>query len=110
MLPILLLDIPSAPTNLICLKSTVNSITVSWNKPSDRGNPPTNSYLVEAVKDGSKRRSYTELDTTNKYQHTFQSLDAKTWYTVRIIAYNAAGRGAEVIKKQQTVPYTRPGW
>lgn len=109
--PILVLDTPSAPTNIILTNSTWTSITVAWSEPKDTGNRPIISYFVEMKKPASvrTRKNYTVTDSFKTYQHTFNDLQANTTYTLYVTAYNTLGRGPEAMQAYETFPYIRPG-
>ena len=113
MFSIVLLDVPSAPTNLIRIKSTNSSITIRWGVPTEAGYRPIITYFLETESSNSSRNGTNQTvigGGSAKYEHTFGDLQAKTNYTVRVSAYNLVGRGAEAMEIYETIPYTLPGW
>ena len=109
--PILLLDVPTAPTNLIRMKSTTNSITIRWGLPKETGNSPIISYLLEADSSANYRTAvnFTEMGKSQEYEYTFRFLKAKVKYNIRVYAFNKIGKGDQAMQIYEAVHYIRKG-
>ena len=81
---------PGAPQNLV-LTPGDRKITVSWDAPSNRGNPPLVGYWLYWRAQGRQHRVHWHGDTSNTVTRTVGGLTNNTAYEVWVIAGNGQG-------------------
>ena len=93
----LLLDLPSAPRDIKLVKSTPNSIRISWTTPQQPGVSRITDYYMELFHPNGTvtTTNYTVLSFTPILDYTFTNLFANLEYRIRVSAYNAIGRGEQ---------------
>ena len=104
----LLLDLPSAPLNVKLVKSTPDSIRISWTAPQKPGVSRITDYYMELFHPNNTvtTTNYTVLSVNPILDHTFTKLFANLEYGIRVSAYNAIGRGEQsALAKFKTVFY-----
>ncbi|GIY64293.1 twitchin [Caerostris darwini] len=86
-------DPPGAPGSPQAVETSVDSITLSWQKPRDDGGSPVTGYILEK-RDKGKDRWIAACQTTIVDQ-TFRvtGLKENQEYEFRVAAVNAAGQG-----------------
>ena len=90
---IVLLNEPSAPTNLTAAATYASEIDLSWNAPASNGGSDITGYRIEVSTDDN---AWTDLvadteSTDTYYEHT--GLTASTTRYYRVSAINAIGTG-----------------
>ena len=83
---------PGMPRNLT-ITAGDGEITVSWNAPSDRGNPAFNAYKVYYRKAGDGRWYGRFVGGQGRASMTIEALDNGTAYEARVVAINGVGEG-----------------
>ena len=91
----LLLDFPSAPRDIKLVKSTPNSIRISWTAPQQPGISRITDYYLELFHPNNTvtTTNYTVLSVNPILDYTFTKLFANLEYRIYVSAYNAIGRG-----------------
>ena len=93
----LLLDLPSAPRDIKLVKSTPDSIRISWTAPQQPGVSRITDYYMELLHPNGTvtTTNYTVLSVNPILDYTFTKLFANLEYRIRVSAYNAIGRGEQ---------------
>ena len=104
-----LLDLPSAPRNIILMESTPESIRIAWTAPQQPGVSPITDYFMELRHPNgtTTMTNYTVLN--NNLEYTFSKLFANVKYGIRISAYNAIGMGEQSTLEEYTTVYFKRG-
>ena len=89
--------VPGAPGNVAAITVGIGNLSVSWNAPGDDGGAPVEGYKVQWKSgsqdyDTSRQALVTDPDDQS---HLIEGLNSGTEHTVRVVAYNANGDGAE---------------
>jgi len=89
--------LPSAPRDIKRVKSTPDSIRISWTAPLEPGISRISDYYMELFHPNGTitTTNYTVLSANPILDYTFTRLFANQEYRIRISAYNAIGRGAQ---------------
>ena len=95
--------VPGAPTSLAGTIGNA-SVALSWTAPADNGGAAITNYTVEYTPSGGSAATVTA--TSSPY--TLTGLTNGTTYSIRVAAYNSAGRGAYTTAITRT-PATTPG-
>ena len=100
------LELPSAPLNLIRIKSTNTSITIRWSKPEKNGDNYIGHYWIEKDNPTIRRNGFKHIVAKNLtiYEHTLHNLKPDTKYDVYVSAYTKVGLGPEATKSFGTDP------
>jgi hypothetical protein len=104
----------SAPNNFIANDISYTFINVSWDPPSDVGNPPFTNYILIITSPNSDISSYTVDSTFISY--TFDNLLSGSTYNLELYAFNSLGNGLSAYSQATTLvdndPFGPPrfGW
>ena len=90
----LLLDRPSAPRYIKLVKSTPDSIRISWTPPEQPGISRITDYYMELFHPNNTvtTANYTVLSANPILDYTFTHLFANLEYRIFVSAYNAIGK------------------
>ena len=94
-------DLPGPPRNLV-LTPGDGKIDVSWDAPSDRGNPPLKGYWMHWRKPGQPDRVLWYDDTGDTVRRTITGLTNGQAYEVWVRAGNDHGGGPQAGPKRAT--------
>jgi Fibronectin type III domain len=83
------LGVPYPPTDPRLSNASAHTLIVSWNPPAVSGGGAITNYTVEYAAAGSG--AWTSVGAGTDRSLTLAGLDAATAYTVRVVAWNAAG-------------------
>jgi len=89
--------LPSAPRDIKLVKSTPDSIRISWTPPLQHGISRITDYYMELFHPNctTTMTNYTVLSANPILDYTFNRLFANLEYRIRVSAYNAIGRGEQ---------------
>jgi len=104
--PVMVADVPGAPTNLTVFDETVNSVKIAWHPPDDDGGSPIMGYVIQA-------RSPTASDWIDKIEITdpdittakVTDLKERHSYEFRIMARNDRGNGPFATTPKVSLPH-----
>ena len=95
---------PDPPTGVNSVKSTCNSIRLTWSAPHYTGGVPLEGFAVRWSGTGSPLMT----DRPDVTAVTITRLSPNTSYSVRVTAVNAIGNGQ--MSQLATVTTTPQGW
>jgi len=104
--PVMVADVPSAPTNVVVFDETVNSVKIAWHPPDDDGGSPIMGYVIQA-------RSPTSSDWIDKIEITdpdittakVTDLKERQSFEFRIMARNDRGNSPFATTPKVTLPH-----
>jgi len=104
--PVMVADVPGAPTNLTVYDETVNSVKIAWHAPDDDGGSPVMGYVIQA-------RSPTASEWIDKIEITdpditmakVTDLKERNSYEFRIMARNDRGNGPFATTPKVSLPH-----
>ena len=96
--------VPGAPLDMTAAAVDGGKLTVSWNPPADDGGSPIEGYKVQwksgtEAYDSSRQGEVTDLE---RLSHTIEGLTSGVEYSVRAVAYNHNGDGADSVETTVT--------
>ncbi|KAK5977936.1 Fibronectin type III domain protein, partial [Trichostrongylus colubriformis] len=89
-------DVPGPPASVYVNEIDSESISISWEKPSDDGGQPITGYVIDKKEDG--RRTFHKVAHVSgvKTTYTVEDLEMLTGYILRVAAVNKYGTGEPV--------------
>ncbi len=96
--------VPAAPRDVAATAVGGGKLTVSWDPPADDGGSPIEGYKVQwksgtEAYDSSRQAEVTDLE---RLSHTIESLTSGVDHSVRVVAYNHNGGGADSVEATAT--------
>ena len=96
--------VPAAPRDVAATAVGGGKLTVSWDPPDDDGGSPIEGYKVQwksgtEAYDSSRQAEVTDLE---RLSHTIDSLTSGVDHSVRVVAYNHNGDGADSVETTAT--------
>ena len=96
--------VPAAPRDVAATAVGGGKLTVSWDPPADDGGSPIEGYKVQwksgtEAYDSSRQEEVTDLE---RLSHTIDGLTSGVEYSVRVVAYNHNGGGADSVETTAT--------
>ena len=96
--------VPAAPRDVAATAVGGGKLTVSWDPPDDDGGSPIEGYKVQwksgtEAYDSSRQAEVTDLE---RLSHTIDSLTSGVDHSVRVVAYNHNGGGADSVETTAT--------
>ena len=96
--------VPAAPRDVSATAVGGGKLTVSWDPPDDDGGSPIEGYKVQwksgtEAYDSSRQAEVTDLEPLS---HTIESLTSGVDHSVRVVAYNHNGGGADSVETTAT--------
>ena len=96
--------VPAAPRDVAATAVGGGKLTVSWDPPADDGGSPIEGYKVQwksgtEAYDSSRQAEVTDLE---RLSHTIESLTSGVDHSVRVVAYNHNGGGADSVETTAT--------
>ena len=96
--------VPAAPRDVAATAVGGGKLTVSWDPPADDGGSPIEGYKVQwksgtEAYDSSRQGEVTDLE---RLSHTIEGLTSGVDHSVRVVAYNHNGDGADSVETTAT--------
>ena len=86
-----IIDVPSAPTNLRASKVVADSVTLDWTKPRSDGGSPLTGYVIERRDTTSNYWTRVGSVDQRKTSYVLTNLRPGTEYQLQVLAENDIG-------------------